>query len=135
MERDGHVRHFHTVNCTLRSKSGVTSSMSSTVMESLDGTVVFRVRSYTSSRWNLQWIPPVRLSNDVQRSRSPEEIFDFMKSLGNSFIPSYLLIFKCKSWGSSGEYSVVCTQSCSKTPLTVTDSNRNCGYLCWSSKK
>ncbi|KAJ8582838.1 hypothetical protein M405DRAFT_541141 [Rhizopogon salebrosus TDB-379] len=86
--------------------------MSSTVMESLDVTVVFRVRSYTSSRWNLQWIPPVRLSNDVQRSRSPEEIFDFVKSLGNSFIPSYLLIFKCKSWGSS-------------------DSNRNCGYLRW----
>ncbi|KAG1739406.1 Coproporphyrinogen III oxidase [Suillus paluster] len=35
-----------------------------------------------------------RLSDDVERPRSAEEIFDFIKALGNSFIPSYLPILE-----------------------------------------
>jgi len=35
-----------------------------------------------------------RLSDDVARPRSPEDIFGFIKALGNSFIPSYLPILE-----------------------------------------
>lgn len=35
-----------------------------------------------------------RLSDDVRRPRSQEEIFDFIKAVGNSFVPSYLPILE-----------------------------------------
>lgn len=35
-----------------------------------------------------------RLSEDIKRPRSSEEIFDFIKAVGNSFVPSYLPILE-----------------------------------------
>ncbi|OJA20621.1 hypothetical protein AZE42_10652, partial [Rhizopogon vesiculosus] len=35
-----------------------------------------------------------RLSHDIERPRSQEDIFGFIKALGNSFIPSYMPILE-----------------------------------------